>query len=132
MSALIWHLLSWFSLLVLAMINGTARVLLYDKYLGAAPGRVLASFIGLALFATLTAMLHRWKPLESVQQAWLVGAVWTVLTMIFEFSMGRYNNQMSTRALIAMYDPTTGSLWLLVILGTLLLPPLFYWVGRMP
>lgn len=130
MSPLAMHLVGWFGLLVLAITNGILRESTFARWLPRILAHAVSSFIGIALFALFIAVLHRWRPLPSAAQAWLVGVVWMLATVAFEFSFGRARG-VGWDVLIGMYNPATGSLWLLVIAATLLLPPLFHHLTRL-
>lgn len=131
MNAFITHLLAWFGLLVLAFANGMLREGTYRHTLSAAAAHAVSCFMGVALFGVFVAVLHRWRPLPDAAQAWWVGGLWVLATVAFEFGFGRARG-VAWDTLIGMYNPSTGSLWVLVIGATLLMPPLFHWLNRLP
>ncbi len=129
MTALQFHLVGWFLVLVVAMVNGIARGMLYNNLLGETVAKAVSTFVLLALVAGVCAALHVWKPLGSYRAAWTVGIAWCLATVAFEALLGRYASQMSWQAVGQMYDPRTGALWALIPLATLGFPPLFRWLG---
>jgi hypothetical protein len=131
MSAFWIHLVAWFGLVLLAIINGLVRENTFGRVLSTAASHAASSFLGLALFAIAVALLHRWRPLPNATQAWLVGIAWVLATVVFEAGMGRMRG-MTWPQLTAMYDISAGSLWPLLLAATLALPPLFTWLSRLP
>ena len=59
-----------------------------------------------------------------------IGALWTAMTVSFEFGLGRFVAGRSWARLVGDYDVGGGRLWCLVILTILMVPPLFHLATR--
>ena len=73
----------------------------------------------LALFTGWFRFLHRRWPLATARQAWLVGALWLVMTLAFETFMGRVLADKPWSQVFQDYDVLAGRIWVLVPLWTL-------------
>jgi hypothetical protein len=62
---------------------------------------------------------------ERARQA-STGLAWLVLTLAFEFGLGRFVSHLSWRQMLAEYDLFAGRLWVLVPLWVALAPYLFF------
>src|SRR5262249_8133076 len=62
------------------------------------------------------ALREAWRiwPIASNSQAIAIGAMWLVLTIAFEFALGRLVSGLSWRQMIADCDLSAGRLWALV------------------
>jgi hypothetical protein len=68
--------------------------------------------------------------LRSLGQAVVVGLIWLVLTVLFEFAMGRYVSRQSWEQLLQAYNLFAGSLWPLLLVTVAVLPALVFWLRR--
>jgi len=80
-----------------------------------------AILVGLYIWA-----MGRFLGLSSPVEAIGVGLMWMVLTIIFEFALGRYVVGDSWGKLIGDYDILEGRVWVLFILWVGLAPFAFY------
>jgi hypothetical protein len=55
-----------------------------------------------------------------------IGALWLVLTLAFEFMLGRFVSGLSWREMLAEYDLASGRLWALVPLWIAVAPYVLY------
>lgn len=119
---LIHSLLIWLCFIPIAILNGGLRVCLLNKWLGektALPvSGILLSFFIFAL--TLLLFPRLGKISQTTSKA--ISCLWTILTILFEFSFG-LSEGTSFEQLIHAYNPMSGNLWLLVLL-TLALSPI--------
>jgi hypothetical protein len=81
---------SWFGLAILAILNGALREKVYGRFLGELSAHQLSSFIGIGLFTSYIWVLTGVCRIESSGQALVIGAVWLVMTILFEFGFGHY------------------------------------------
>jgi len=115
-------LLVWLGLVAVAIANGTVRQYLLLPVIGEHPGHVVSS-VTLSLLILLVAWLAiRWIGPATVGEAWLVGAVWVLATIAFEFLAGHYLFGNPWSKLLADYDVRQGRVWLLVLLATAVAP----------
>jgi hypothetical protein len=113
---------AWLALLMLAMLNGAFREALLTPELGERPADILSTLLLSALIAGATWLLLPWMRPLAAREAWLIGALWLVLTVAFEFLGGHYLFREPWERLLAAYDVADGQLWVLVLLTTLLAP----------
>lgn len=116
----------WFLLLVVAIVNGAIRESVLAPKFGA-KGAHLLSTLSLSVLILATAWLTApFVEYGSSREAWLVGAMWVVLTLAFEFLAGRFLFGKSWEVLLADYDIMQGRIWPLVLVVTLVAPVLAY------
>jgi hypothetical protein len=72
----------------------------------------------IALLALYFWLSQRRWPLATTQDAISVGAIWVVLSVVFEFGFGHYVEGDSWSDLLESYDLTVGNLWILIVLWT--------------
>ena len=126
MKALYKHLLWWFALPFLAIFNATLRELIYKKPLGDLAAHQISTATGIIFFAIVFYLIFkRWK-IESVQHAIIIGLVWLVLTIIFEFGFGHYVMGSPWEKLLHDYNLAEGRVWGLFLVWITIAPYTFY------
>ena len=112
----------WVVLLVLAIANAGLREGVWTPKFGAQVGHVLSTVILCAAIVVVAFFATRWLAPSSAGEALLIGAVWTVLTLAFEFLGGHYIFGNPWEKILADYNVFRGRVWVLVPLTTLLSP----------
>ena len=112
----------WLVLLAVMMGNGFLRVLVLQPRLGEDAARQAASLLGMGLILAASAVFVRRLGEPGSAALLVIGVLWLVLTLAFEFLFGHYVSGASWEALLAEYDLQRGRLWPLVLLTTLLAP----------
>ena len=124
------YILAWFGMMVLAVLNGTVRDFVYLPWTGQAAAHQISSVILIALFALYFRWLLLGWPLDSGTAAWLVGAVWCAMTVLFEWGLG-VRRGMTAGEIFAAYDLSSGQLWALIPLWVLVGPYVMRrWTGK--
>jgi hypothetical protein len=114
---------AWLVLTVLAILNGALRNYTYSRVVGEYAGHVISSVVLIVLFPLVTYVF-----LASVKVAYrsldllLVGAIWLVLTVAFEFLFGHYVAGHPWSRLLGDYNILKGRVWALVLLAVFLAP----------
>ena len=121
---LLAHTLAWIPMVFIAIGNGVARDLGYGKYLTTLRAHQLSTLTAAILFSIYAWVIERHWPLESAAQAILVGGIWLVLTIAFEFVFGYYVAKHSWAKIVAAYDLRKGQVWPLLLLWLFVLPSL--------
>lgn len=103
--------IAWFGMMILAIINGTIRELLYKQYTGELLAHQIATAVLLVLFTIYFWILGSYWPIESQAQAWTIGIIWVVMTLVFEFGVGRLSGN-SWNKLFHEYNLLAGRVWL--------------------
>jgi uncharacterized membrane protein (DUF485 family) len=114
--------LFWLLLLLLAVLFGAARDFLLSPLLGDALARALGTIALCAVMFVLIRIYVARSNLHGTRRLLGLGLFWTVLTLAFEFGLGRAQG-IPWAEMLADYDILAGRLWPLVPL-TLLLGPL--------
>jgi len=114
-------LLAWLLLAVVMFANGTVRVLVLQPRLGEALARQVATLSGIALVLLVTVLLVRRLDHPSPGDLLQVGALWLVLTVLFELGMGWLSGA-SLETMLADYDLRRGRLWPVALLVIFLAP----------
>ena len=123
---MIWkYTVAWLGMMFLAIFNGTIRDFIYKPYVGEFTAHQLSTVILLILFAAYLWLLTRKMPLQSKLQAWSIGAIWFVMTEIFEFGLV-IKQGLSFDEMLHTYNIFYGQLWILIPLWVLIGPSLFY------
>src|SRR4051794_29781318 len=126
---LIWRALAvWLVILILANINGAIRELWIIPQLGELTGRALSTLILSGLVFFLTWRTIGWIRPVSPGEAVLIGVLWLLLTLAFEFLVGHYVFGTAWATLLEDYDLSRGRIWPLVLVYVLVSP---FWTARL-
>ena len=126
MKALYKDILWWFAFPFLAIFNATLRELIYKKPLGDLTAHQVSTATGIIFFAIVFYLIFkRWK-IESVQHAIIIGLVWLVLTILFEFGFGHYIMGNPWEKLLHDYNLAEGRVWSLFLVWITIAPYIFY------
>ena len=122
-------LIIWTCFIPVAILNGGLREYVLLPVIGQNWSLPVSGIIlsGLILLITWF-MFPRLIKNSTNKERWLIGTVWVLLTVIFEFATGLSGGN-SISELLAAYNPLTGNLWILV-LGTTFLAPVL--AGKNP
>jgi hypothetical protein len=132
MTASVWlkALALWLIILVLAIGNGLLREAVLVPVLGRFVG-LMTSGLVLSLLVLLVALLAApWYGRLEAGRYWLIGAGWLVLTVAFEFGMGRLIQHKPWQELLQAYTFSGGNIWPVVLLMVLVAPRLAAWFRR--
>jgi hypothetical protein len=118
--------LAWIPMVFIAILNGAFREFVLARALSELPAHQISCLTGVMLFWAYTWLISiRW-PLQSMNQAFVAGLVWLVLTVAFEFIFGHYVAHHSWERLFQDYNIFAGRLWVLVLLSVALLPMIVF------
>lgn len=116
----------WFLMVFIAIFNGGLREKIVRKFFSELKSHQLSCLIGIILFAIyIWLVTDKWM-IESVFQAWMIGFMWLLMTVLFEFVFGHYVMKNSWVKLLADYKIQEGRLWILVLIWVTVAPYLFY------
>ena len=123
---MIRYIIVWIPMLGLAIANGALRQLTFGKTLSEVRAHQLSTAIGAGLIGLFIWAVFRLWPPASAGQAWAAGAVWLVLTVLFETAMGRFIQHRSWPELVRDYNLFAGRVWVLFLVWLALATYLFY------
>ena len=119
------YILLWFPMLVIAIINGLIREFVFKKFFGDLAAHQLSTVTLLLFFAIYIRFVIMRFPPPSASMALLIGLVWVLMTLCFEFGFGRFRGN-SWDTLLQDYNLARGRLWVLIPLWVLVAPYLFF------
>jgi hypothetical protein len=112
---------AWLAILAFAILNGALREAVLLPNLGKTAGYVTSGVLLSALVLLVAMGLARWMRLTSVGGAMGVGALWLVMTLVFEFGFGIARGKPWTD-ILAPYRFEDGNIWPLVLVVVLFAP----------
>lgn len=120
------YFLLWFPMMVIAVINGAIREAVYKKQLGDLGAHQISTITGIILFAIYSWIIFSYWKIESSTQAILIGLMWLLMTLAFEFLAGHYLFKNSWEKILNDYNIFKGRVWILIPIWVTILPYLFY------
>ena len=100
----------WLVLISAEIVHGIARGMLLRPYVGDLRARQIGVFSGSVVFFAIALAFVRWIGAFRASQLIGVGALWVVLTAVFEVSFGRLVLGYSWERIRSDYDPSEGGL----------------------
>ncbi|MCF8369545.1 MAG: hypothetical protein K9G76_10920 [Bacteroidales bacterium] len=122
MSLLLFYTLSWFGLMAIAILNGMFRVMTYGRFMPEIRGHQLSTLTGIALTGFFVWKFNLYYPITSIRESWLIGLIWLVMTILFEFGFGHYVMHRSWEFLLRDYRLDKGRIWSIFLIWILLAP----------
>ncbi|MBI4463852.1 MAG: hypothetical protein HY647_04020 [Acidobacteria bacterium] len=108
----------WILFVPLAILNGIVREKLLVPWLGQTGALPLSGVLLSVLIFLLTLLLLPFLKVSIAFQYWVVGGLWFLLTIAFEFLFGHYVVGESWTKLWEVFNVFEGNLWLLALLTT--------------
>ena len=113
---------AWCLILVGAVLNGMVR----EAVILPRTGRIVAHAISTVLLCLVIIGIGwpatAWVAPRTIQDAWVIGALWLVLTLAFEFGAGHFVFGRTWQELLAEYNVLAGRIWVMVLVVTLMTP----------
>jgi hypothetical protein len=117
--------LVWLLMPIAAIANGALRDLLLAPLLGERAAEILSVLVLLVFIYVITAVfLGRAGHRRQSAVLWGLGVLWMALTIAFEFIFFGVFLGVPISELLGAYDIFAGELWIVVVVGVLLAPPL--------
>ena len=117
---------SWMGMMILAILNGIIRENIYGQFMHELSAHQLSTFILIILFGVYSWIITSVFLIESTRQAFIIGGMWFVMTVVFEFGFGHYLMGYPWNKLFHDYNLLKGRIWLLVLLWMAIAPYVFY------
>jgi hypothetical protein len=112
----------WCFIIFVESLHGIAREIWLRPLVGDFRARQIAFFSGMILILTVALIFVRWLRTQGKEQLLHVGLLWMVLTLLFEFSLGRLVLGYSWQRMFADYNLARGGLMGLGLLWMLCAP----------
>ncbi len=121
----------WPLFLVTAVTLGAIREGVIEPALGEQAAHVIGTLLFIAgMLAIMWVFVGKIGSLVQRIDLWLIGVMWTAMTVCFEFGFLHFVADVPWEKLLADYNLFAGRLWLLVLLTTLCGPALMgCWQG---
>ena len=121
----------WFVFFIFAFLNGTIRNIFLEPTMGKYPAHVIAAVAlsGFVLVVTYIFVTHVRVPFSKLDFL-LVGFLWVIATVIFEFVFGHYVMGNPWETLLADYNILEGRLWTVILACELFGPLIFSLVKK--
>lgn len=126
METILIYILAWIGMVVLAIINGIIREKLYGPSMSELSAHQLSTLIAVILFGIYVYILTGTFQIQSTKQAFIIGGVWLIMTIIFEFVFGHFVIGHSWAKLLMDYNILRGRTWILVLIWVFIAPYVFY------
>jgi hypothetical protein len=128
MNTLTIYAVSWIGMVVLAILNGAVREKIYGPFMRELSAHQLSTFIALVIFGLYIWALTGIYRIETSIQAFLIGGMWFIMTILFEFIFGHFVMRHPWSKLFHDYNLLKGRVWVLVLIWTAIAPYVFYQV----
>lgn len=102
--------LVWLLIMFVESIHGALRQIFLAPLVGDFPARRIAFFTGMLLIFLITFLFIRRIGAENAKQLLLVGFLWAILTLVFEFGLGFFVLGYSRERIFEDYDVARGGL----------------------
>ena len=119
-------MLAWLGMVILAILNGIIRENLYGQTMSELSAHQLSTLIAIILFGIYIFVLTGAFQIQSAKQAFTIGGIWLVMTVIFEFVFGHFVAGHSWTRLFMDYNILNGRVWIFVLIWTFMSPYVFY------
>ena len=116
-------------MIVLAFANATLRELVFIKHFTMLAAHQLSTITLMLLCSAYIWLVYPNLHLQSFKEALTTGVVWMLLTVVFEFSLGRLTGK-SWDYLLRDYNLLAGRIWPVFLFCLLMLPYFVYCVNR--
>jgi hypothetical protein len=105
---------AWLGATTLGVANAAIRQLVYADRVGELTAHQISTVTLLAALTYYVWLVDRRWPLPTTPTALTIGGSWAALTVLFEFSLGRYVLGSSWSDLLTNYNLAAGRIWVLV------------------
>ena len=123
---LIKYVVAWVPMLFIAIANGALRQFTFGKHMTELRAHQISTAIGSVLIGLFIYGVVRVWPPASAKQAFAIGLIWLLLTVIFEFAMGWLIMHRPWALLFNDYNLTEGRVWVLFLAWLTISPYVFF------
>jgi hypothetical protein len=113
----------WFIFVIVAIINGGIRNNVYKPYVGDLTAHQISTIIFIIAILIITYLILKFSNIQlSDSKSIIMGFIWLLLTIFFEFIAGHFIFGNSWDKIVGDYNILKGRIWSLVLLTTFLAP----------
>lgn len=123
---------TWFLFMILAIMNAILREGIFTSFLDELRAHQLSTFTLMTIIFIVTYLVLRLSNIQlSTEQAVIMGSIWLILTICFEFLAGHYVFGNSWNTLLSDYNILKGRIWILIPITILVSPILAHKIIKM-
>ena len=111
----------WLPMIAIAFANAALREMIFMKHFNELKAHQLSTSTLIILCSLYVWFVFPFLNIKNDKQAFLFGLLWVLLTVLFEFSLGRFLNRPWTN-LFKDYNIFSGRPWLLFLIWLFFLP----------
>ncbi len=100
----------WLLIILAESVHGTIRQLFFAPIFGDFPARRIAVVTAMILIFIITYFSIRWINVPSTTSLLVIGSMWIILTVLFEFGLGIYVFEHTWQRMFEDYDILRGGL----------------------
>lgn len=123
------YFILWIPMIVIAFANATFRQLIFIKHTNELRAHQLSTITLIVLCSIYVWLIFSHLHIESPRNAFLAGALWVFLTILFEFSLGLLTGR-TIRFLLQDYDLKAGRIWVFFLVWLFFLPYLNFIIRK--
>jgi len=114
---------AWLVFVVIAILNAAFRNKVYKPVVGDLAAHQISTIVFVSLIFVVTYLILQVSDLQLTDfSALVMGGIWLVSTILFEFVAGHFVFKNSWEKLLADYNIFRGRIWVLVLVATFLAP----------
>jgi hypothetical protein len=121
---LLWRAaITWLLFIPIAVLNGVVREAVYKSFTGELAAHQISTVIAALAFFILAYIRLR-NHLQGVngKSLLLIGSMWLIMTVLFEFALGRFVTGASWDKILYDYNILEGRIWVLLLITLLITP----------
>jgi hypothetical protein len=108
---------TWFLFMIFAIINAIIRNGVYKPIIGDLRAHQLSTIIFIIIILIVTYLVFSFSKIQiTTQQTFIIGTIWILATICFEFLAGHFAFGNSWDKLLADYNILKGRIWSLVLI----------------
>ena len=117
---------AWLGGIPIAILNAFSRNSLYGPYMSELMAHQVSTVTGVILIFGYYWLLNSRWPIASMRQAQMIGVIWILLTVVFEFLFGNYVMGNTWSRLLHDYNLMEGRVWIVFVLNLFASPIIIY------
>lgn len=122
----------WLAIILAETLHGVARAIFLQPQMGDLRARQIGVLTGSLIILAIAVATVRWMGAATRKQLLAVGLLWLVLTLAFEFALGRFVMGFSYERLWSDYNPAQGGFLAAGMVVLALAPLLAARIRRLP
>jgi hypothetical protein len=120
------YLITWLVMLLISIANGAVRDFTYGKHIDDLTTHQLSTLSGVLLLSIIIWVYVKLYQPSSSKEAVLIGLLWMLLTIAFEFLFFHYVANYSWTELLANYNIFKGRVWIILLVWITIAPYIFF------